>query len=178
MLSRRIFPGTQTAAGFTLIELLVVIAIIGILSAVGLVTLGGTREKARDAVRRHDIGLLNTAIALYYDDHRVYPPDGQVLHSASGVGQAAVGWTAATMQEYLPTLPNPPDQADYAQMTYYFDSSVAHPERYLLTVKLEKPGTPFYFLNYRGVSGEQPTIPVCDEAGGGCPTVTGQPSGP
>ena len=61
--------------GFTLIELLVVIAVIGILSSIGLVTLNGARERARDAVRRTDTTSFRTLLALYQDDFGVYPDD-------------------------------------------------------------------------------------------------------
>ncbi|MFA6943842.1 MAG: type II secretion system protein [Patescibacteria group bacterium] len=65
---------TNQKKGFTLIELLVVIAIIGILSAIGLVSLNGAREKARDAQRKSDLGQMNTALVLYFDDNNsTYP---------------------------------------------------------------------------------------------------------
>ncbi len=56
-------------SGFTLIELLVVIAIIGILSALGLVSLHGAREKARNAQARTDLDAVRTALRIYADDH-------------------------------------------------------------------------------------------------------------
>ncbi|MCP6719506.1 MAG: type II secretion system GspH family protein [Patescibacteria group bacterium] len=58
--------------GFTLIELLVVIAIIGTLSGIVLVSLGGARSKARDAVRQSDLRQFVSAQELYYGDFDAY----------------------------------------------------------------------------------------------------------
>jgi prepilin-type N-terminal cleavage/methylation domain-containing protein len=54
--------------GFTLIELLVVIAIIGMLSSIVLVSMGGTRAKARNAKRQSDLRQIATAMEMAYDD--------------------------------------------------------------------------------------------------------------
>jgi general secretion pathway protein G len=65
--------------GFTLIELLVVIAVIGILSSIGLVSLNGARERARDAIRRTDTTAFRTLLALYQDDFGAFPNDTNAL---------------------------------------------------------------------------------------------------
>ncbi len=64
--------------GFTLIELLIVISIIGILSAVSLFALGGSRESARDTRRRADLESLRSALELYRSDCREYPTQATI----------------------------------------------------------------------------------------------------
>ena len=63
------------ARGFTLIELLVAIAIIGILSAIVLTSMSGTRERAKDGRRISDIKQIQLALELYYDVNSSYPTE-------------------------------------------------------------------------------------------------------
>lgn len=159
------------SSGFTLIELLIVIAVIGILSSIGLVSLQGTREKARDAKRKHDLRLLTTALMLYHDDVGIYPNNGEVQHTATSVGQPANGWTAATLQAYLPNLPNPPDGGNVDQTTYFYSRDFGTKQFFLVTTKMESQGTPWYYLTYLGATGYQTFArPNCTSTQG-CPEV-------
>ncbi len=81
--------------GFTLIELLVVIAIIGILSSVVLASLNSARRKARDARRISDMGQLQLALEMYYNDNTAYPLTADTLSPLVASG-------------FLPILPTDP----------------------------------------------------------------------
>lgn len=59
---------------FTLIELLVSIAVIATIIGLALPNFLGARTRARDARRKGELGQLKTALQLYYNDYKTYPP--------------------------------------------------------------------------------------------------------
>ena len=65
----------QKQKAFTLIELLIVIAIIGILASIVLVSLNGSRIKARDTQRKSDINSIHKALETYFTYYGSYPAE-------------------------------------------------------------------------------------------------------
>lgn len=154
---------TNNKKGFTLIELLVVIAIIGILSAIGLVSLNGAREKARDAKRQSDLAQIRSAMALYYDDQN---PVGYLASSSPSPAQADPvtnppysaaqitlnGTFATAMDPYLPNLPQTPTTITATTLDngYWY---VASATQFGLATKLEGGLKDWYVLNSIGYGG-------------------------
>lgn len=105
--------------GFTLVELLVVIAIIGVLSTLLLLQLNVVRAKGRDTKRANDVGQLQTAVELYYDENGSYP-------------------TALTdLIQYMTSGAVPKDPSSGADYGYAW-SPASSPTKYQLWAKLER----------------------------------------
>jgi len=92
--------------GFSLIELLVVIAIIAILSAVVVVSISGSRSKARDAKRISDIAQIQLALEQYYDKCRSYP-NGITVDSITAVDGSCKG-AQVKLNMFISVVPKDP----------------------------------------------------------------------
>lgn len=149
----------QTKKGFTLIELLVVIAIIGILSAIGLVSLNGAREKARDAQRKSDLAQIKTALVLFYDDNSSRYPS-VVTNVDTAVTLASGATHDKLVTEYLSRMPVDP-QNDATYFPRYISNDATGTANNAATTfavynMLEAGGaTKVYILNEAGFGGEK-----------------------
>lgn len=91
-------------SGFSLIELLVIVSIISLLSSIVLSGLNVSRQKARDAVRRHDLHQIHSALELFYTSRGTYPATNQVWNAYPDGLQDA---------DILPVIPMDPGGSNY-----------------------------------------------------------------
>ena len=64
---------SSKVSGFTLIELLVVIAIIGILATVIMISVSGSKDKAKVSAFKSEVGNLSKAFIIACQDGRLGP---------------------------------------------------------------------------------------------------------
>jgi len=79
---------SRSNQGFTLMELLVVMVILGLLATIGLVSFRGVQMKGRDTQRKNDLGQIQRALEMYYNDNGNYPA---ALPGGGGSWQDAKG---------------------------------------------------------------------------------------
>jgi len=101
--------------GFTLVELLVVVTILGILAVFTASNFTSSQIKSRDAKRKNDLGQIQRALEMYYNDKNEYP-------TADGAGQLVVAnWGQEFSEDdviYMADLPQDPSSSH----TYYYIS--------------------------------------------------------
>ncbi|HTR18706.1 MAG TPA: type II secretion system protein [Candidatus Paceibacterota bacterium] len=123
---------SQAAAkGFTLIELLVVIAIIGLLASIILASLGGARQKARDARRIADIREIQNALELYVETCKQYPEPSPLATTDSNGCSGGVN-----LGTFLPTIPKDPSSSS-TNYPYTANGSLGSCTSYHLAAILE-----------------------------------------
>jgi len=112
--------------GFTLIELLIVIAIIGVLASIVLVSMGGARSKARDAVRQSDVRQIASAMELNYGDLEKYL-------TSSGM--------PTEIGTYMASVPKDPKTKVAYLDAYWFNNLVPlNDQKYCFHVPMENVG--------------------------------------
>ena len=73
------------AEGFTLIELMVVLGIIGILAAIGITIISGTKKSAYDAIAKHDLKNFAKSEEIYFlDNNQFLGNPGQTTRNDGG----------------------------------------------------------------------------------------------
>jgi len=98
----------KSTAGFTLVELMVVTAIIGILATIALPHFTMLVAKSHEATTKGNIGVLRTAINLYYIDTQGLMP---------GIDLAGALTTGAKYLRRIPpiNLPKTPNNIGHAK---------------------------------------------------------------
>ena len=129
---------SQFRKGFTLIELLITIAVIGILAIGALVLIDpiAQMQKARDATRKSDLGQIQKALQVYYQDSGEFPassPDYRIV--GLDADATIVNWD----DPWLPYMAKvPKDPAGSSKKYVYFTTSDR--QRYYLYATLDRGG--------------------------------------
>ncbi len=125
------------AVGFTLIELMVVMVILGLLATVGLASFRTSQIKSRDAKRKSDLGQIQRALELYYNDYNTYPDSVGGKISVGGALNWGDEFKDAKETVYMKELSKDPTKnPDYCY------ASSASPVSYKLYAKLENSQDP------------------------------------
>ena len=136
-------------------EIISIALIFLILIVISWPNFSSSLRRARDQVRRDDIGNIQTAITDYYTDYGIYPAstsDGRMVVCKGPVisGKTtlvACNWgkdpwvslTPGTNKTYVHTLPGDPNQPQGVNYAYFSDGS-----RYQLLASFEGKDEPEY----------------------------------
>lgn len=119
--------------GFTLLELLVVIGIIAILISLVSVSYSNAQKSSRDARRKQDLSIIQSAMEQYYTQNDYTYPDSTQCGSTTGGNSCSA--LSSYVQGGVPT--DPMNSGSYV----YLYTTDADGTTYSVTATLEKGGT-------------------------------------
>ena len=125
--------------GFTMIDLMTAISIIALISTMGAAAVKRAQEKGRDARRLADLGQIERALALYYNDNGRYPA---VELAYTGDTTCGSNWCIleTALAPYLTHLPRDPKGLQIA-FVYFYDADAAdNYQTYGLMMVVESAG--------------------------------------
>jgi prepilin-type N-terminal cleavage/methylation domain-containing protein len=127
----------SNTSGFTLIELLIVVLLLTVLSAVVIrvINSAGVQGKARDSQRIGDLKGVQTALELYFTDHRTYPT-AATWTSVSSIPSLVPGYINALPSDPLATRTGTSPCSDSAGYLYRTTDTGSI---YVLTALMEVP---------------------------------------
>lgn len=102
--------------GFTLIEIIIAIALMGVLANLIYGNFINSIKKGRDAKRKSDLGELQRALELYYEDHNKYPSTDKIIFGGDNKLCHQLG---CNYRIYIQKIPNDPIQDNF----YVFQSN-------------------------------------------------------
>ncbi len=117
--------------GFTLIELLVVVAIVGLLALLVLFVVGGVKAKSRDTRRVSDIKSIQESLALYQNNHQLYPVYDGYITGDDDMSTVLVG------EGLIQSVPVDPLNNDMEGVTYKYYYYSSQGSTYLIEYYLE-----------------------------------------
>lgn len=131
----RAISSLKIQKGFTLIEIITTISVLAILATSVIVILNPLEQinKSVDSRRKKDLGQIQRALEIYYQDCNHYPPateDFKITHDCEGF--ETVDW-GGDWRPYMDVLPiDPKSSKNYA---YWSDSNG---QSYVLYASLER----------------------------------------
>jgi len=117
--------------GFTLIELLVVIAIIALLAVIVLFSIENIKAKSRDVRRASDIKSVQEGLAMYHNNHQIYPVYDGYITGSDAMSIALVG------DGVMQAVPADPLDRDMEGVTYKYYYQSIQGKAYLIEYYLE-----------------------------------------
>jgi type II secretory pathway pseudopilin PulG len=118
----------------------IAIAVVGILASIVLVSMGGAREAARDAIRQVDMRQIVAAQEMYFTEHDAY--------FTSNSWPSEIG-------SYMLNVPTDPGEGNYVWI-----DNTDRPQEFCAYADLEKDG--YYTASHRG-NFKCSTLPTLDD---------------